>query len=129
MYRNSWELEVYANDFQASRQREAAMRRRADEAAPRGQQHGHGFNLGAARFLETVKRWVSSGSRAPAQATDRREVATTVAAPPIAVEREYPARAAGPNRLTSPYAGMVVVARTPAPKVEAVEQPCAVGDC
>ncbi len=101
MYRNSWELEVYANDFQASRHREAAMRRRADEAAPRGQQHGHSFNLGAARFLETVKRWVSSGSSAPAQATDRREVATTVAAPPIAVEREYPARRPGRVRRAS----------------------------
>ncbi len=130
MHRSSWEMEVYARDYQVSRQQEAARQRRAYEAAPRGQESVNGFNLGAAGFLETVKRWLSSGDGGKAPRTDRGEASIIPVQPANALARGRPARPALSGRLAAPYADMVVIARAPKPEMaEVVEQPCGVGDC
>lgn len=124
MYRSHWDIEVYAKDFQDRRWREAAQRRRAEEAVGSRSAGAVGvnpFNLAVARFLSAWSARFASGraTDAPRPVADREGFGKSDVVPqPVREPR---------GRLAQPYADMVVVAR--GPMVGVTEQPCGVSDC
>ncbi len=122
MHRGSWEMEVYARDFQQRRWHEAAKRRLADEAARSvSRERGNPFALGIARLLATVAAWLSSDRTRHARRTNQEATAVASMQSKIVPERERPA----PRAL--PYADMTIVARGPIGEV--AEQPSGIRDC
>lgn len=127
MHRSSWEMEVYASDFQERRQTEAARQRRANEAMVDVSPQGDLLALGVARFLTAVRTWLST-RRIAAPSRGRRVSATpTTAQAATASASAGPIRGSTSSRLTAPYADMVVIAR--GPRGQVVEQPSGVNDC
>ena len=127
MHRSSWEMEVYASDFQERRQTEAARQRRATEAMVDVSQQGDLLVLGVARFLTAFKSWLATRRIAAPSRGRLVNPAPTTGQPAIASASAGPVRGSKSSRLTAPYADMVVIAR--GPRGQVVEQPSGVNDC
>ena len=130
MFHSTWDLEVHARDMQERRRREADRARQIETARRRGGPGGLPAGGRSISWLVAMARtWLLprqtmtidsiAGAEAPGQVPAKLH--------PMSVEEPRFKPAARSNRLSQPYAGMVVLARGTVART--AEEPSAVGDC
>ncbi len=129
MHHSTWDLEVHVREMQGRRLREANRARQIDAAFCRGDMRHQSSWFSISRFVSLAQTWLSPRRTLVGNPVDGVEAAKAPAAgrqamPGAAVPAN---RAASPNRLSQPYAGMMVLVR--GTDVQTAEQPCSVGDC
>jgi len=121
MHHSTWDLEVHVKEMQRRRLGEAMTARQVEAARCRAEGDHRVSRFSVPHFVSAILARLSPWQAAGEDPRHDIEAATA------AREGLLPAAGGRANRLSQPYAGMVVLASGPG--VRAAEQPCSVVDC